>query len=94
MINGTQFDEWNHSFYKIDYYIYTYIVSYFMHGIQHFFTSYIYKGLMLFGLSANVYFLQMNMTRKFHNHRLQTDPQLHEIGQQKKQSNQLSFSAR
>ena len=71
-----------------------------MHRIQHF-TSYIYKGLMLLGLLENVFFLIMNISRKFHNHRLQTDPWLHEEATKNtdshttlKQSNQLSFSAR
>ena len=35
---------------------------------------------MLLGLPANVFFLQMNMTRKFHNNILQTEPGLHEEG--------------
>ena len=50
---------------------------------------------------TNVFFLQMNMTRKFHNHRLQIDPWLHDKGAQNtvshttlKRSDQLSFSAR
>ena len=58
---------------------YTYIVAYFMHRIQHF-ASYIYNGLVLLKFPANAFFLEMNMTRKFHNHRLQTDPRLHEEG--------------
>ena len=76
---------------------YTFIILYFMHRLLHTFIM----GVMLLGLSANVFFLQMNMTRKFYNQRLQTDPQLHEKGTQKtdshttlKQSNWLSFSAR
>ena len=35
---------------------------------------YIHKGVMLSRLPANVFFLQVNMTRKCHNHRLLTDP--------------------
>ena len=52
---------------------------------------------MLLGLPSNLFFLQMNMARKFHNQRLQTDPRLHDEGTQNtdshtplKQSNQLS----
>ena len=50
-----------------------------MYRIQHF-TPYIYKGLKLLGLPANVFFLQKNMTWKFHNNRLQTEPRLREEG--------------
>ena len=54
---------------------------------------------MLLGLPANVFFLQMNMTRKFHNHRLQAEPRLHEDTEHGyhvtlKRSDQLSSSAR
>ena len=52
-------------------------------------------------LPANAFCLHMNMTRRLHNHRLQTDPWLHGEGTQNKdihttlkRSNQLSFSAR
>ena len=62
----------------------------------HFFQA--LDGLLL---PANAFFLHMNMTRKFYNHRLQTDPWLHEEGTQNKdihttlkRSNHLSFSAR
>ena len=40
---------------------------------QHF-ILYIYKGVMLSRLPANVFFLDVNMTRKCHNHRLLPDP--------------------
>ena len=39
---------------------------------QHF-ILYIHKGVMLYRLPTNVFFLLVNMTRKCHNHRLLID---------------------